>query len=118
MGSPVVGGASEDSPTPMFYAGHLLPFVHTYEGAHRSAPHGCQGTKYKALGLLQNLLLPSSAFPQVLTVQTIQINELLLVALPGELTVEMVALAIHGGFELLDAVVIPTGLRQTLVRPA
>lgn len=89
MGSPVVGGSSEDSPTPLFYAGHILPFVHTYEGAHKPRPDGCQGSKYKAFGVIQNLLLPASAFPQALTLQTLQINELLLIALPGELTVEM-----------------------------
>jgi neutral ceramidase len=88
LGAPVIGG-SEDSRTGFFHLAQLVPFLSSYEGARRSAPKGCQGTKRKALGAVQRVLLPVWAFPRRLTLQTIRVNDLVLVAVPGELTTEM-----------------------------
>jgi neutral ceramidase len=83
VGFPVLGGSEEGQST-LLHA--LLP--ETREGARRSLPEGCQTWKLKALDFLQDLI-PETDFPTTLTLQTIRINELLLVTVPGEMTTEM-----------------------------
>jgi neutral ceramidase len=60
----------------------------TQAGGRLAAPQGCQTWKRQALGPLQDLN-PTTDFPSTLTVQTLRINDLLLLAVPGEMTVEM-----------------------------
>jgi neutral ceramidase len=59
-----------------------------YEGARQESPQGCHTWKLKALDFLQDLI-PATDFPTTMTLQTIRINELLLVAVPGELNTAM-----------------------------
>ncbi len=79
VGCPVLGGSEEGRSD--FHA--LIP-----EGFRKSRPECCQGWKEKALGPFQDLH-SAKDFPTMLTLQTIQINELLLVTVPGEMTTEM-----------------------------
>jgi neutral ceramidase len=83
VGSPVLGGSEEGQSA-------LLRelFPETHEGARRSLPEGCHTWKLKALDFLQDLI-PETDFPTLLPLQTIRINELLLVTVPGEMTTEM-----------------------------
>jgi neutral ceramidase len=82
VGAPVLGGSEEGRSS--LYG--KLPGV--YEGARQESPQGCQTWKLKALDFLQDLI-PATDFPTMLILQTIRINELLLVAVPGEMTTEM-----------------------------
>jgi neutral ceramidase len=83
VGVPVLGG-SEEGQSPSSLGEHLG----VYEGARQESPQGCHTWKLKALGFLQDLI-PDRDFPTTMTLQTIRINELLLVAVPGEISTEM-----------------------------
>ena len=82
VGMPVLGG-SEEGRSPLY--GKLLG---VYEGARQESPQGCHTWKLKALDFLQDLI-PDTDFPTTMTLQTIRINELLLVAIPGAISTEM-----------------------------
>ncbi len=82
FGAPVLGG-SEESRSPLY---KLFPDAR--EGARWSEASACQAGKRKAFGFLQDLHATKD-FPTTLTLQTIRINELLLVTVPGEMTTEM-----------------------------
>src|SRR5262249_20289 len=59
-----------------------------YENARQESPQDCHTWKLKALDFLQDLT-PATDFPTTMILQTIRINELLLVAVPGEMSIEM-----------------------------
>ena len=82
VGVPVLGGSEEGRLSSL---GKLLG---VYEGARQESPQGCHTWKLKALDFLQDLI-PNTDFPTTMTLQTIRINELLLVAVPGEMSTEM-----------------------------
>ena len=82
VGVPVLGGSEEGRS--LLY-GKLLG---VYEGARQESPQGCHTWKLKALDFLQDLI-PATDFPTTMTLQTMRINELLLVAVPGEMSTEM-----------------------------
>jgi neutral ceramidase len=75
-GEPVLGGSEEGGPG----GGGLR------EGRRRESPQGCQGVKLPALGLLQDLLLDRDAYPRRLQGQVLQVGDLLLLAVPAEMT--------------------------------
>jgi neutral ceramidase len=82
VGVPVLGGSEEGRS--LLY-GKLLG---VYEGARQEPPQGCHTWKLQALDFLQDLV-PATDFPTTMTLQTMRINELLLVAVPGEMGTEM-----------------------------
>ncbi|HEY5866594.1 MAG TPA: neutral/alkaline non-lysosomal ceramidase N-terminal domain-containing protein [Candidatus Tectomicrobia bacterium] len=82
VGVPVLGGSEEGRSSSL---GKLLG---VHEGARQEAPQGCHTWKLKALDFLQDLI-PDTDFPTTMTLQTMRINELLLVAVPGEMSTEM-----------------------------
>jgi neutral ceramidase len=82
VGMPVLGGSEEGRS--LLY-GKLLG---VYEGARQEPPQGCHTWKLQALDFLQDLV-PATDFPMTMTLQTMRINELLLVAVPGEMSTEM-----------------------------
>jgi neutral ceramidase len=82
VGVPVLGGSEEGRSA---LHGQLLG---VYEGARQEAPQGCHAWKLQALDFLQDLT-PATDFPLTMTLQTMRINELLLVAVPGEMSTEM-----------------------------
>jgi neutral ceramidase len=82
VGMPVLGGSEEGRS--LLYG--KLPGV--YEGARQESPQGCHTWKLKALDFLQDLI-PAKDFPTTMILQTIRINALLLVAVPGEVSSEM-----------------------------
>ena len=82
LGVPVLGG-SEEGRSLLYDPEHGI-----YEGARQTTPEGCHTWKLQALGWLQHLI-PERDFPLSLTLQAIRINDLLLVAVPGEMTTEL-----------------------------
>ena len=81
VGFPVVGGSEEsESDLP-----HHLPAVR--EGERRASPQGCHTWKNPAGAFLQKLM--HKDFPTMYTFQVVRINQLLLVAVPGEMSTEM-----------------------------
>jgi neutral ceramidase len=82
VGVPVLGGSEEGRLSSL----EKLPGV--YEGARQESPQGCHTWKLKALDFLQDLI-PNRDLPTTMTLQTMRINELLLVAVPGEISTEM-----------------------------
>jgi len=82
VGVPVVG-RSEEGPSSLYG-----PPLGVYEGGRQEVPQGCHTWKRQALNFLQGLV-PAIDFPTTLILQTIRINELLLVTVPGEMTTEM-----------------------------
>jgi neutral ceramidase len=82
VGVPVLGGPEEGRSS--LYG----PSLEVYEGVRQEVPQGCHTWKRQALNFLQELT-PATDFPTVWILQTIRINELLLVAVPGEMTTEM-----------------------------
>jgi neutral ceramidase len=82
VGVPVLGGSEEGRSV---LHGQLLG---VYEGARQESPQDCHTWKLKALDFLQDLI-PTTDFPTTMTLQTMRINELLLVAVPGEMSTEM-----------------------------
>ncbi|MGH7813580.1 MAG: neutral/alkaline non-lysosomal ceramidase N-terminal domain-containing protein [Candidatus Binataceae bacterium] len=88
IGFPVLGGA-QGGRSGLYYFGRTFRFFPSYAGARRKAPQGCHGYKIPAFWGLQSIFFGSSKLPDDLPVQIFQINELLLIALPGEFTTEM-----------------------------
>jgi neutral ceramidase len=83
VGFPVVGGSEESESD--------LPNIihHAREGEHRASPKGCQTWKRPAADLDFLPKLTHKDFPTQYTFQLIRINQLLLAAVPGEMTTEM-----------------------------
>lgn len=81
VGFPVVGGSEESESN--------LPKVipEAREGKRRDAPEGCHTWKNPAGDFLQKLI--HKDFPTQYTFQLIRINQLLLAAVPGEMSTEM-----------------------------
>ncbi|HUO05129.1 MAG TPA: neutral/alkaline non-lysosomal ceramidase N-terminal domain-containing protein [Candidatus Binataceae bacterium] len=88
FGFPAMGGA-QGGRSGLYYFGRAFPFFPSYAGARRSEPEGCQGYKIPAFWQLQSIFYGSSKLPDELPIQAIQINDLLLIGLPGEFTTEM-----------------------------
>jgi len=82
VGVPVLGGSEEGRSS--LYG----PLLGVYEGVRQEVPQGCHTWKRQALDFLQDLI-PTTDFPATLILQTIRVNELLLVTVPGEMTTEM-----------------------------
>jgi neutral ceramidase len=82
VGAPVLGGTEEGR---LSLHGKLPG---AYEGARQESPQDCHTWKLPALDFLQDLR-PATDFPTTMTLQTMRINELLLVAVPGEMSTEM-----------------------------
>jgi neutral ceramidase len=86
VGVPVLGGSEEGR-------SHLHEFAK--EGNRRESPEGCHASKKPAFELpglddaLHRLLIKETAFPGIAPIQTFRINDVLFVALPGEVTTEM-----------------------------
>ncbi|HVN64974.1 MAG TPA: neutral/alkaline non-lysosomal ceramidase N-terminal domain-containing protein [Candidatus Binataceae bacterium] len=88
IGFPVLGGA-QGGRSGLYYFGRTFKFFPSYAGARRKVPQGCHGHKIPAFWGLQSIFFGSSKLPDDLPVQIFRINELLLIALPGEFTTEM-----------------------------
>ncbi len=87
--SPKVGmalaGGAEDGPTPVLY--HLPWFGEGWP--QKESYYTCQGEKRVLASFFQPWFVPEAAFPRHAMVQVLTINDLALVALPFEITLEM-----------------------------
>lgn len=82
VGSALIGAANGDEVFPLSY----LPFF-AEEWQRSSFTGGCQGVKQWMISKLQ-LLLPANRFPHRALIQVFQINNLVIVPLPWEVTLE------------------------------
>lgn len=82
VGAALVGAANGDEVFPLSY----LPFF-AKEWPRSAFTDGCQGVKQWMISKLQ-LLLPADRFPHQALIQVVQINDLVIVPLPWEVTLE------------------------------
>jgi neutral ceramidase len=84
VGNTLLAGAYDGGPTPIL---NWLPFFK--EGSRRWVfTGGCHGNRRIALWPFQSLILPRDEFPHRITFQAIQLNNMVLLPLPYEVTIE------------------------------
>jgi neutral ceramidase len=84
VGNTLLAGAYDGGPTPVL---NWLPFFK--EGSRRWIfTSGCHGNRRIALWPFQSLILPRDEFPHRITFQAIQLNNMVLLPLPYEVTME------------------------------
>jgi neutral ceramidase len=84
VGNTLLAGAYDGGPTPIL---NWLPFFK--EGSRRWVfTGGCHGNRRIALWPFQSLILPRDEFPHRITFQAIQMNNMVLLPLPYEVTIE------------------------------
>jgi len=86
MGVPTIGGAEDGRSA---YYGKSVLGQRVYEGARYLHPHGSQGHKKPAFGLLQGLLVSARSAPQIAPVHIVDVGGHTLVGIPFEPTTHM-----------------------------